>query len=97
MYDCFGYELALNQRQYILSSGVWYEVATDFIARVNALAKKLRLPKELLPAWDGKLSEGQYNLMCGERAGFLNFDAEEHSVRWRAIQIRDLRRSPFRQ
>jgi uncharacterized protein (TIGR04141 family) len=75
-YDCFGYELALNQRQYILSSGVWYEVATDFIARVNAQAKKLRPPKELLPAWDGKSSEGQYNLTCGERAGFLNFDAK---------------------
>jgi uncharacterized protein (TIGR04141 family) len=75
-YDCFGYELALNQRQYILSSGIWYEVATDFIAKVNALAKKLRPPKEILPVWDGKLHEGEYNLECGNRAGFLHFDAK---------------------
>jgi uncharacterized protein (TIGR04141 family) len=29
-----------------------------------------------LPAWDGKLTEGQYNLRCGQRAGFLHFDAK---------------------
>jgi uncharacterized protein (TIGR04141 family) len=75
-YDCFGYELAFNQRQYILSSGIWYEVAIDFIAKVNALAKKLRPPKEILPAWDGKLHESAYNLKCGKRASFLHFDAK---------------------
>jgi len=75
-YDCFGYELTLNQRQYILSSGLWYEVDADFIARINALAKKLPPPKEMLPAWDGKSDEGQYNAKCGKRAGFLHFDAK---------------------
>jgi uncharacterized protein (TIGR04141 family) len=75
-YDCFGYELALNQRQYILSSGLWYEVAIDFISKVNALARKFPAPKEVLPMWDGKLDEKQYNLKCGGLAGFLHFDAK---------------------
>jgi uncharacterized protein (TIGR04141 family) len=75
-YDCFGYELALNQRQYVLSSGIWYEVASTFITNINALAKRLRPPKEMLPPWDGKLHEGEYNLKCGKRAGFLSFDAK---------------------
>jgi uncharacterized protein (TIGR04141 family) len=75
-YDCFGYELALGNRQYILSSGVWYEVTADFIARVNASAMKLPRPKHILPSWDRKLDEGQYNLKCGQRAGFLHFDAK---------------------
>jgi len=48
----------------------------DFIAKVNALAKKLGPPKEMLPAWDGKLPEGECNLKCGKRAGFLYFDAK---------------------
>ena len=75
-YDCFGYEVTLNQRQYILSSGNWYEVATDFISRVNALARRLHPPKELLPAWDRKLDEAQYNLKCGQQIGFMHFDAK---------------------
>ncbi len=75
-YDCFGYELALNQRQYILSSGVWYEVAADFISKVNTLASRMHPPKETLPKWDGKMDEAEYNLQCGKRAGFLHFDAK---------------------
>ena len=30
-FQCFGYELSSGARQYILSSGIWYEVALDFL------------------------------------------------------------------
>jgi uncharacterized protein (TIGR04141 family) len=75
-FQCFGYELALGSRQYILSSGIWYEVAVDFLNKVNKIAGKIPTPKTILPAWNGVESEGQFNLRCGQTPGFLGFDAK---------------------
>jgi uncharacterized protein (TIGR04141 family) len=75
-YECFGYEIAHRGRQYILSSGLWYEIATNFISLVNSNVRALRNPQVLPPAWDGKISEGQYNLLCGKKNGFMSFDAK---------------------
>lgn len=75
-FQCFGYELSLADRQYILSSGIWYEVAIDFLNKVNKTASKIPLPKVALPAWNGVESEGEFNLKCGEVAGFYSFDAK---------------------
>src|SRR5208282_603478 len=74
VYECLGYELTLNKRQYVLSSGVWYEVETNFIIEVDRDLKKLGLPKAGLPKWDGKATEGEYNLECAKVDGFLSFD-----------------------
>ncbi|MHB8503477.1 MAG: TIGR04141 family sporadically distributed protein [Candidatus Acidiferrales bacterium] len=77
VFDCLGYELAWNKRQYILSSGVWYEVDSDFISDVdNLLKKKLASPKGTLPTWDGQCDEAEYNLQCARAAGFLSFDSK---------------------
>lgn len=75
-FQCFGYELALGDRQYILSSGIWYEVAVDFLSKVNKTAGKIPQPKTTLPAWDGVESEPEFNLRCGKATGFLGFDAK---------------------
>jgi uncharacterized protein (TIGR04141 family) len=75
-FQCFGYELSSGARQYILSSGIWYEVALDFLNKVNKTASKIPLPKTVLPAWNGVEGEGQFNLRCGQMPGFLSFDAK---------------------
>lgn len=75
-FQCFGYELSFAGRQYILSSGIWYEVATDFLKKVNNTASKIPPPKIALPPWNGVESEGEFNFRCGQVAGFLNFDAK---------------------
>jgi uncharacterized protein (TIGR04141 family) len=75
-YECFGYEIAHHGRQYILSSGLWYEIATNFISLVNSNVRALKHPNVLPLAWDGKMNEGQYNLLCGNENGFLSFDAK---------------------
>ncbi len=75
-FQCFGYELSVGPRQYILSSGIWYEVAIDFLSKVNKTASKIPPPKIALPAWNGVDSEGEFNLKCGKANGFLGFDAK---------------------
>jgi uncharacterized protein (TIGR04141 family) len=75
-FQCFGYELSLADSQYILSSGIWYEVAVDFLNKVNKTANKIPPPKIALPAWNGVESEGEFNLRCGKAPGFLGFDAK---------------------
>jgi uncharacterized protein (TIGR04141 family) len=74
MFDCFGYELSLAGRTYVLSSSVWYEVVADFLTKINTQISALEQPSTLLPAWNGVDSEGQYNTACGARKGFLGFD-----------------------
>jgi uncharacterized protein (TIGR04141 family) len=75
-FQCFGYELAIGERQYILSSGIWYEVAVDFLDKINKTACKIPAPKTTLPIWNGVESEGQFNLRCGQMPGFAGFDAK---------------------
>lgn len=75
-FQCFGYELGLDGHQYILSSGIWYEVAVDFLAKINKTAGKIEGPKVGLPRWDRVESEPAFNLRCGQAAGFLGFDAK---------------------
>ncbi len=75
-FDCFGYEMGLDGRQYILSSGVWYEVVVEFLKKINNAASTIAGPGVTLPAWDGSESEPEYNLRCGKRPGFLHFDTK---------------------
>ena len=76
VYDCFGYELSLGGKPYILSSGVWYEVVSDFLDRVNQyVTTKIKAPALALPAWDQIESEGEYNTRCGNLDNFLHFDS----------------------
>lgn len=75
-FDCFGYELALRNRPYILSSGVWYEVVFEFLTKVNKSASGIPSPKTDLPAWNGVETEGEYNVRCGRAKGFLTFDTK---------------------
>jgi uncharacterized protein (TIGR04141 family) len=75
-FQCFGYELSLASRQYILSSGIWYEVAVNFLNKVNKAASKIPAPQTGLPPWNQVESEGEYNFRCGQAKGFLGFDAK---------------------
>ena len=78
VYDCFGYELSLNGRPYILSSGVWYEVVADFLSRVNDyLNSQVKTPKLALPKWDQVEDEDEYNVRCGKLPNVLHFDCKD--------------------
>jgi uncharacterized protein (TIGR04141 family) len=75
-FDCFGYELSLNSNQYILSAGIWYSVALDFLTKVNKAVRNIPTPATTLLPWDGIEREGAYNLRCGKEKGFVSFDAK---------------------
>jgi uncharacterized protein (TIGR04141 family) len=75
-FQCFGYELPLASKQYILSSGIWYEVAINFLNKINKAASSIPAPQTVLPPWNQVESEGEYNLRCGKAKGFLGFDAK---------------------
>ncbi len=73
-FDCFGYEVSDGNQVFILSSGVWYEVVSDFIDRTNATIAKIGNPKLTLPAWNQSDSETEYNSTCALDGNFLNCD-----------------------
>lgn len=79
VFDCFGYELSLGGEQYILSSGVWYKAAPDFIKRINTAVSKIGKSPVVLPTWNQTDTEGEYNAKCGAQDGFLFFDAKNVS------------------
>jgi len=73
-FDCFGYEASDGKRVFILSSGVWYEVVSDFIERTKATIAKIGKPKPTLPTWNHSDSEAEYNVKCALDCNFLNCD-----------------------
>lgn len=75
-FDCFGYELAYGGKQFILSSGMWYEIVAQFIDETNKAADKILPPKTNLVKWKPGESERDYNLRCAEEKGFLFFDGK---------------------
>ncbi len=76
VFDCFGYEVSFGGRVYILSSGIWYEVVSEFIERINDTIKKIHGPSSTPPAWNQVDDEGEYNTKCGKAGPFLNCDAK---------------------
>lgn len=77
VYDCLGYELAFNGKQYVLSSGTWYEPVAQFVSRINKIIGQIETPKLKLPDWDDKQDEGEYNLFCAEKLSLLHFDVKK--------------------
>jgi len=77
VFDCFCYELALEGLPYILSSGVWYKVVSDFLKRVNQYVAKIKKSSVVLPEWDQVESESQYNTRCAKGPAFLLFDSAD--------------------
>jgi uncharacterized protein (TIGR04141 family) len=76
VYQCFGYQLSLNEKEYVLSSGIWYEVATDFLSKTNVEVGKIPAPRIKLPPWQNAETEPQFNARCGKIDGFLSMDAK---------------------
>jgi uncharacterized protein (TIGR04141 family) len=74
-FQCFGYELMLDGRVYVLSAGIWYEVNGKFLSSINSSVKGILGPKVPLPSWNQVESEGEYNLRCAQNPAFLFFDA----------------------
>jgi uncharacterized protein (TIGR04141 family) len=75
VFDCFCYDLTYGGRPYILSSGTWYEVVPDFLARVNRYIGKIKEPIVSLPPWNQVETETAYNMRCAKGSGFLHFDS----------------------
>jgi len=64
VYECLGYEVSLNGKPHILSSGVWYAADATFTAEIDTLLRAISAPALALPAWDGKQREDDYNNRC---------------------------------
>jgi uncharacterized protein (TIGR04141 family) len=79
-YQCFGYNVSLNGKEYILSSGVWYEVAGDFLHKISSEVAKIPVPRVRLPNWQAPETEPHYNARCGKMQGFLSMDAKHLAV-----------------
>lgn len=77
VFDCFGCDISVDGQQFVLSSGVWYEVVPEFLERVNANVAKIGGPTVSLPSWNQVESEGEYNTRCCKTAGFVHFDADK--------------------
>jgi uncharacterized protein (TIGR04141 family) len=75
-FECLGYEYSDGRRVYVLSSGAWYEVSTDFVQSINLAISRIPAPPFTLTAWNGADSEGHYNTECSKNRGFLNCDAK---------------------
>jgi uncharacterized protein (TIGR04141 family) len=73
-FECFGYESDLNRRVCILSSGQWYEVLADFVARVNRRIADIPRAAATLPAWNQADNEDAYNLLCARDPSLLLCD-----------------------
>lgn len=78
VYECIGYETSLKRRQYVLSSGVWYEAIQDFVEAIQQRVGSLQKPPITLPRWDGIVTEGEYNKHCYNKLKpeLLHFDAK---------------------
>ncbi len=76
VFECFGYELSLGGKQYILSSGTWYEVVANFLTKINNTANSIPTPRTKLLLWNAGEKEGEYNIRCSSERGFLCFDAK---------------------
>jgi uncharacterized protein (TIGR04141 family) len=77
VFDCFGYELAYSGVPYVLSSGTWYEVLSDFVDQVNRYVHGIEKPTVQLPSWNEVESEAEFNARCGNASGFLHFDSAD--------------------
>jgi uncharacterized protein (TIGR04141 family) len=77
VFQCFGYELSVAGKHYVLSSGNWWEVSQDFLTKVNRGVTNLRPPEIILPPWNQVESEGEYNERCAQVAGFTFYDAQK--------------------
>ncbi len=78
VFDCFGWEVTLGGVPFVLSSGTWYEILSNFVDQVNRyINKDIEEPKLQLPPWDQVEDEADYNLRCGKRPGFLHFDSKD--------------------
>jgi len=75
-FQCFGYQLSFGTKEYILSSGIWYEVASDFMKKINSELAAIPPPHIRLPEWNPPESEPEFNERCGQVKGFLSMDAK---------------------
>ncbi len=76
-FQCFGYEVGLGGRQYVLASGTWYEAVDAFLKRVNREAAGIDSPGLTLPPWNQVEDEDAYNRRCCLNPALLLFDRKK--------------------
>lgn len=78
VFECFGYEGSINNKPYVLSSGIWFEVVPTFLKRTNDTVKAIPPPSKVLPTWNQKDDEGTYNASCAVTdKSLLHFDKKD--------------------
>lgn len=75
-FQCFGYEHSIDGHVYVLSSGIWYEIVSDFVSKINSSISQIPRPSLSLPAWNQIDREGTYNSKCAVNKVFLHCDAK---------------------
>jgi len=90
--NCLHVEIVLGDKTYVLSNGHWYQVAQDFVARVDRAINPL-LQDCSLPDYDDK-DEARYNQRIAKNLGYFLFDRKNvyHGGRRSQIEPCDLLR-----
>jgi len=87
---CLHTEIVLSNKTYVLSNGHWYQVAQDFVARVDRAVNPL-LQECSLPGYHDK-DEAKYNRRVAKDEGYFLFDRKNvyHGGRRSQIEPCDL-------
>lgn len=62
-------EVRLNNLDYVLHDGMFYEIQANYLAGLNAYLTQLRESDVTLPVWDGYSEEKEYNKQAAETSG----------------------------
>lgn len=74
VYDCLGYEVALNGESFVLSSGLWYRAEGSFTTSIDGIIATLAPTSITLPASNPGEHEGPYNARCCTSSGLILMD-----------------------
>ena len=87
---CLHTEIVLGGKTYVLSNGHWYQVAQDFVARVDRAVNPL-MQECSLPGYDDN-DEARYNRRVAKSEGYFLFDRKNvhHGGRKSQIEPCDL-------
>jgi len=76
LYKCLFFQIEINIGSFILYKGHWYQVQKRFLDDLRGFVRLFEVPAAtlMLPAWDGKQGEGEYNLAAASAMGIQCWD-----------------------
>lgn len=86
-------EIDYHGKTYVLSEGEFFEVAKDYLAKLNAIVDGIKKfngplpPYGPKPAGNGKYGEGEYNIEAAQKANYLLLDKQLVNLKSRTTPI----------